>query len=72
MKKRSKQYKAVFRTKIDFKQIESHQKPLLPGHSYYLEGGSNERVSYTELYFLQFSNALLLSVEPDYPPHLYS
>lgn len=49
MKKSSKQYKAVFRTKIDFKQTEPHQKPLLPGYSYYLEEGSNIKVSYTDI-----------------------
>lgn len=44
---KKKQYKAAFRTRIDFKNDERHQKPLLPGHSYYLE---NERkVSYTDI-----------------------
>ena len=49
MKKRSKQYKAVFRAKIDFKQTESHQSLLFSGHSYYLEEYSNGRVSYTDI-----------------------
>lgn len=49
MKKCSKQYKEVFRTKIDFKQIESHQERLRPGRSYYLEEGSNIRVSYDDI-----------------------
>lgn len=49
MKKRSKRYKAVFRTQLDFKQTEPHQERLHPGCSYYLEEGSNIRVSYTDI-----------------------
>ena len=44
---KKKQYKAVFRARIDFKNDESQQGPLVPGHSYYLE---NERkVSYSDI-----------------------
>ena len=46
---KKKQYKAVFRTRIDFNYDEPHQKPLLPGHSYYLEEGANEKVSYADI-----------------------
>lgn len=44
-----KRYKAVFRTKIDFKYNESREESLLPGHTYYLERGFNEKVSYTNI-----------------------
>lgn len=44
---KKKQYKAVFRARIDFKYDEPQQEPLVPGHSYYLE---NERkVSYSDI-----------------------
>ena len=44
---KKKQYKAVFRARIDFKNDEPQQEPLVPGHSYYLE---NERkVSYSDI-----------------------
>lgn len=44
---KKKQYKAVFRARIDFKNDEPQQGPLVPGHSYYLE---NERkVSYSDI-----------------------
>lgn len=47
--KKQKLYKAVFRTKIDFRYNDEPQKPLLPGHSYYLNEGSNEKVSYDDI-----------------------
>lgn len=47
--KKQKLYKAVFRTKIDFRYNDEPQKPLLPGHSYYLNEGSNEKVSYNDI-----------------------
>lgn len=47
--KKQKLYKAVFRTKIDFRYDDEPQKPLLPGHSYYLNEGSNEKVSYDDI-----------------------
>lgn len=44
---KKKQYKAVFRARIDFNYDEPQQGPLVPGHSYYLE---NERkVSYSDI-----------------------
>lgn len=44
---KKKQYKAVFRARIDFKNDEPQQEPLVPGYSYYLE---NERkVSYSDI-----------------------
>ena len=46
---KKKQYKAVFRARIDFNYDEPQQKPLLPGHSYYLEEGPNEKVSYSNI-----------------------
>lgn len=47
--KKQKLYKAVFRTKIDFRYNDEPQKPLLPGRSYYLNEGSNEKVSYNDI-----------------------
>lgn len=44
-----KQYKAVFRTRIDFNYDESLQKPLHPGGLYYLDKYSEEQVSYTDI-----------------------
>lgn len=41
------QYKAVFRTRIDFKNDELQQGSLLPGHSYYLE--NEQKVSYSDI-----------------------
>ena len=49
MKKKIKRYKAVFRTRIDFKHDEINQKPLRPDDTYYLKGSSNERVSYDDI-----------------------
>lgn len=49
MKKRLKQHKTVFRTKINFKQTELYQEPLRLGRSYYLEEGSNIRASYDDI-----------------------
>lgn len=46
---KKKQYKAVFRARIDFKKHEPHQTALLPGLSYHLEEGSNARVSYNDI-----------------------
>lgn len=48
MKKR-KVYKAVFRTEIDFRYDDEPQKPLLPGKSYHLNEGSNEKVFYDDI-----------------------
>ena len=45
---KKKQYKAVFRTRIDFKNDEPLQKPLHPGGLYYLDKHSESQVSYTE------------------------
>lgn len=47
--KKQKLYKAVFRTKIDFRYNDEPQRPLLPGRSYYLNEGSNEKVSYDDI-----------------------
>lgn len=44
-----KRYKAVLRTRIDFKRDEIDQKPLLPNDTYYLKESSNERVSYDDI-----------------------
>ena len=49
MKKRVKQYKAVFRTKIDLKQTESYHESLHPGNSYYFEDSRNMKVHYTDI-----------------------
>lgn len=49
MGKKSKQYKAVFRARIDFKNDESHWGTLLPGHSYHFEEGFIEKISYTDI-----------------------
>lgn len=46
---KKKQYKTVFRARIDFNYDEPPQKPLLPGHTYHLEEGSNTRASYTDI-----------------------
>ena len=48
MKKR-RVYKAVFRTKIDFRYDDEPQKPLLLGQSYHLKEDSNEKVSYDDI-----------------------
>lgn len=48
MRKRRK-YKAVFRTEVDFRYDDEPQKRLFPGQSYYLNDGSNEKVSYNEI-----------------------
>ena len=45
--RKKKQYKAVFRTRIDFKNDEELSRPLRPGQTYYFE---NEReVSYCDI-----------------------
>lgn len=49
MKKKIKRYKAVFRTRINFRHDEINQKPLRPDDTYYLKGSSNERVSYDDI-----------------------
>lgn len=49
MKKKKKRYKAVFRTRIDFRYSESFSEPLQPGHSYYFEENSNFSVSYDNI-----------------------
>lgn len=46
---KKKQYKAVFRARIDFNNCEPYRKPLLAGHDYYLEKGSNTRVFYNDI-----------------------
>lgn len=46
---KKKQYKAVFRARIDFNYDEPQQKPLHPGGSYYLDKYSESRVSYTDI-----------------------
>lgn len=65
MKKRSKRYKAVFRARIDFNHDELHQERLHPGHSYYLEEGSDERVSYTDI-----SDEAIRIINSDLKPEL--
>lgn len=64
MKKR-RVYKAVFRTKIDFRYDDERQKPLLPGHSYHLDGGSNEKVSYNDI-----ANEAVRIINSDIKPEL--
>ncbi len=49
MRKKIKRYKAVFRTRIDFKHDEINQKLLRPDSTYYLKGSSNKRVSYDDI-----------------------
>lgn len=45
--RKKKQYKAVFRTRIDFKNDEEQSRHLRPGQTYYFE---NERkVSYSDI-----------------------
>lgn len=46
---KKKQYKAVFRARIDFNNREPYQKPLLAGHYYYLEEDSKTRVFYNDI-----------------------
>lgn len=46
---KKKQYKAVYRSRIDFNNCEPYQKLLLPGHYYYLEEGSNTKVFYNDI-----------------------
>lgn len=46
---KKKQYKAVFRTRIDFKNDEPLQKPLHPGGLSYLDKHSESQVSYTDI-----------------------
>lgn len=47
--KKKKQYKAVFRTRIDFNYDESQQKSMFSGYPYYIEQGSKEKLSYTNI-----------------------
>lgn len=49
MRKKSKQYKAVFRVKIDFNCDEPYQNQLFPGYYYHLEESYNEKVSYNDI-----------------------
>lgn len=49
MKKKEKQYKAVFRTRIDFKHDELNRNYLLPGGTYHLLKNSDERTSYADI-----------------------
>lgn len=46
---KKKQYKAVFRTRIDFNYNGPQQKTLHPGGSYYLDKYSESRVSYNDI-----------------------
>jgi hypothetical protein len=46
---KKKQYKAVFRARIDFSDEEPQQKPLHSGGSYYLDKHSESQVSYTDI-----------------------
>lgn len=45
--RRKKQYKAVFRTRIDFKNDEKPSLPLCPGQTYYFE--NQREVSYRDI-----------------------
>lgn len=47
--KRQKSYKAVFRTKIDFRYDDELQEQLLPGGYYHLNGGFDEKVFYDDI-----------------------
>lgn len=49
MKKEAKQYKAVFRARIDFNHDESYQESLHPGGIYYLSKHSELKVSYADI-----------------------
>lgn len=49
MKKEAKQYKAVFRARIDFNHDESYQESLHPGGVYYLSKHSESKVSYEDI-----------------------
>lgn len=49
MKKEEKQYKAVFRARIDFNHDEPYQKSLHPGGVYYLNEHSGLKVSYEDI-----------------------
>lgn len=46
---KKKQYKAVFKARIDFSYDEHRHKSLRPGGSYYLDKYSEEKVSYTDI-----------------------
>ena len=45
--RKKKQYKAVFRTRIDFKNDEKTSRPLRPGQTYYFE--NQREVSYSDI-----------------------
>lgn len=45
--KKKKQFKAVFRTRIDFKNDKELSSPLCPGQTYYL--GNEQKVSYSDI-----------------------
>lgn len=45
--KKKQQYKAVFRTRIDFRQDEEPSRSLRPGQVFYL--GNEQRVSYNDI-----------------------
>lgn len=62
---KKKQYKTVFRARIDFNYDEPPQKPLLPGHTYHLEEGSNTRASYTDI-----SNEAIQIINSELKPEL--
>lgn len=49
MKKEEKQYKAVFRARIDFNYDELYQESLHPGGVYYLNKHSDSKVSYEDI-----------------------
>ena len=49
MKKEEKQYKAVFRARIDFIHDEPYQESLHPGGVYYLSKRSESKVSYEDI-----------------------
>lgn len=49
MKKEEKQYKAVFRARIDFNYDEPYQESLHPGGVYYLDKRSESKVSYEDI-----------------------
>lgn len=49
MKKEEKQYKAVFRARIDFKHAEPYQESLHPGGVYYWNKHSDLEVSYDDI-----------------------
>lgn len=65
MKKKAKQYKAVFRARIDFKYNELNQKPLHPGGTYCLEKRSEMEVAYEDI-----ANEAVRIINNDLKPEL--